>query len=281
MIAAVKPIRTSPECAQTLPMLDSIRYALDDLGEAVRRRSVWIALASEDIGDAHRRSRLGPIWLLLSYLAFVAVMVLVIRRTSGVEHYVAYVAVGFLVYNFLSETLSESATVFVREESFISGTTLPLSVYVFRQTMRSMIRTGYAMVGAVGILLFSDVAVGWSWVSIVPALALIAATAPAVVILLGMLGVFLPDTRFLIAPAMRIGIFVTPIFWAPDGQDGVRGWLYLYNPLTHYLEIVRHPIVAGTVLPVSWLVTLALAACLWATALLVLGVNRRQIVFAL
>ena len=67
-------------------MLHPIKDALRDIGDAVRRRRVWMALASEDIGDAHRRTLLGPLWLLLNYLAFVGVIVLIIRSGLQVRH---------------------------------------------------------------------------------------------------------------------------------------------------------------------------------------------------
>ena len=46
-------------------------------------------------------------------------------------------------------------SLFAREESFIKGTTLPLTVYVMRLAMQSVIRAGYALVGCLAILLLS------------------------------------------------------------------------------------------------------------------------------
>lgn len=134
-------------------MRELVRNAVEDITAGVRMRNVWMALASEDIGDAHRRTLLGPIWLLINYLLFAGTFVLIFKGRFDVPNYPAYVAVGLLVWLFISETISQSIGLFAREESFIKGTTLPLSVYVMRQCMQSLIRAGYALIGAAGILL--------------------------------------------------------------------------------------------------------------------------------
>ena len=52
-----------------------IANAFADIGMGLRRWRVWVALASEDIGDQHKRTTLGPLWLLINYLLFVATFV--------------------------------------------------------------------------------------------------------------------------------------------------------------------------------------------------------------
>jgi len=58
--------------------------------------------------------------------------------------------IGLLVWFYIMETIVQSTSLFTREESFIKGTTLPLTVYVMRLTMESIIRAGYAAIGSKG-----------------------------------------------------------------------------------------------------------------------------------
>lgn len=121
--------------------------ALGDIGLALGKRRIWFALASEDISDQHRRTSLGPFWLLINYLVFVATFVFIMGRGEGIPNYTAYVALGLLVWFYIMETMNSGVGLFVREESFIKGTTLPLSLYVFRMTMQALMRAGYAALG--------------------------------------------------------------------------------------------------------------------------------------
>src|SRR5690606_16217723 len=114
---------------------------------------------------------------------------------------------------------------------FIKGTTLPLTVYVMRLVMQSAIRAGYALLGCIAILLLSGTPVSTSWLWSGMALLLILATTPAVVIFFAFLGVYFPDMKFVVSNLMRLGMFVTPIFWVhTGGGNSIRGAFYWWNP---------------------------------------------------
>lgn len=256
--------------------------ALDDIRQGLKMRRVWLALAQEDIGDQHRRTALGPLWLLLNYLILAGTFVFLFRRGAGIPDYVAYVSTGLLVWFYIMEVINLSVSLFVREESFIKGTRLPLSVYVLRLEMQSVIRAGYALIGCAVFLAMSDVsfnaAWGWSGLGIL----LILATAPAAIIVFAFLGAFFPDSQFIVSNVMRVGMFLTPVFWAyREGDDGVRHTFYHFNPFTYFLEIVRVPILSGEFPARSFTVCLIICLCLWFTSLVLLGTLRRRIVFAL
>ncbi|WP_246226092.1 ABC transporter permease [Chelativorans xinjiangense] len=263
-------------------MLATIESALDDIHSGLRMRRVWIALAQEDIGDQHRRTALGPLWLLINYFAFAGTFIFVIHRgDTSTGSYAAYVATGLLVWFYIMETLSQSVSLFVREEGFIKGTTLPLSVYVMRLLMQSAIRAAYALVGCIVILLLSGTALSTAWLWSALGVLLILATTPAAIILFAFLGAYFPDSQFIVSNIMRIGMFLTPVFWSYEGSGGVRHLLYYWNPFTYFLEIVRVPILTGGPPIDSLLLCGAIGLVLWTAALMVLGLFRKRVVFVI
>lgn len=261
-------------------MENLVSSALSDMRAGLRMRPVWIALASEDIGDQHRRTTLGPLWLLINYLIFAGTFVVIFGQ-GGEPGYAAYVSIGLLVFLFLSEALTQSVSLFTREESFINGTILPLSVYVLRLSMQTVIRAGYAAVGCLGILLVNGTPVNAAWLWAVLSILLILLTLPAAILVVGVAGALFPDLRFIVANLMRLGMFLTPIFWVHSGEGGIRGLFYDWNPFTYFLEIVRIPILTGQMPWRALMVCVVIGICLWAGALLLLGKYRKQIVFLL
>jgi len=263
-------------------MLKSARSALSDISAGIRMRRVWMALAQEDIGDQHRRTALGPLWLLVNFLAFAGVFSVVFRSGAGIPNFPAYVAIGLLVWLFISEVLTQATALFSREESFIKGTTLPLSVYVLRLTAQSLIRSGYALVGCIGILLVTGTPFGPSALWSILALLLIMLITPAAVTVFAMAGAFFPDIQFVVNNLVRLGMFLTPIFWThTEGQDNLRGLFYYWNPFTYFLDIVRAPVLSGE-LPIHSLMLCAMIGlALWALALFLLGHYRKNVVFVL
>lgn len=263
-------------------MLRVMYSAFTDIRAGLRLRRVWLALAAEDIGDQHRRTALGPLWLLINYFAFAATFIFVFRSGEATADYPAYVATGLFVWLYIMDAITQSVQLFVREESFIKGTTLPLSVYVMRLTVQSAIRAGYALVGCIAILLMTgaNVSVGWAW-SALGILTILMAT-PAVIIVFAFVGAYFPDSQFIVSNIMRIGMFLTPVFWIHTGEEGgVRAAFYYWNPFTYFLEIVRAPILSGDLAGDALAICAAIGLAAWAIAILLLGRLRKKVVFIL
>ncbi|ESW65299.1 hypothetical protein X760_24530 [Mesorhizobium sp. LSHC422A00] len=261
-------------------MILALNGALDDIGRAMRLHRVWIALAHEDIGDQHRRTTLGPLWLLVNYVAFVGTFVFVFQPAGkDAAGYSAYVAIGLLVWFYLMEIISLSVSLFQREESFIEGTTLPLFVYVMRLALQSIIRAGYAIVGCVVILVLSGSALNVAWLWSLAGLLMILLASPAVITVFAFLGAFFPDSEFIVGNMMRVGMFFTPVFWVYNGQGGIQNYAYHWNPFAYFLEIVRVPIISGEMPVQAFAVTGSISLGMWAVALLLLGRYRRQVIF--
>ena len=262
-------------------MYKLIESALSDIRAGIRMRQVWIALASEDIGDQHRRTTLGPLWLLINYLAFAGTFIFIFNGGPVDPSHAAYVAIGLLIWLYITETITQGVTLFLREESFIKGTTLPLTVYVMRTALQSVFRAGYALVGCLAVLLFCGVPVSVAWVWSAVGLTIIVLATPAVILIFAFLGVFFPDSQFVVANLMRVGMFLTPVFWTDTGIGGIQHAFYHYNPFTYFLDIVRVPILSGGVPLQAMEVCVGISAIAWLLALLLLGKFRRQVALVL
>jgi lipopolysaccharide transport system permease protein len=258
------------------PMLKILANAFDDIIAAYRRRAVWITLATEDIGDQHRRTTLGPLWLLINYFAFAGTFIFVFAPEPSLQ-YAIYVATGLLVWTYLQDSITQAVTLFEREESFIKGTNLPISVYIMRVTLQNLIRAIYAAAGCIIILVFANVQVTPEWLWSGVGLLIIFLCSPAVVALFGFLGIFFPDSQFIISNLMRVGMFATPIFWTHEGEGGLRGALYHWNPFTYFLDMVRQPIVNGVVHWNSFAVSISVTVIVWILAILMLGTLRKKV----
>ena len=67
-------------------------------------RHVWLALAQEDIDDQHRRTTLGPIWMLANYLIYMIAFMLIFNGRSAIADRLA--AIGRAAFtNYLGSTL--------------------------------------------------------------------------------------------------------------------------------------------------------------------------------
>lgn len=262
-------------------MTQILQSALADIRAGLSLHRVWIALAHEDIGDQHKRTTLGPLWLLLNYLAFAGSFIFLVHGGSAEYNYPAFVATGLFAWFYIMEVVTTSVSLFVREESFIKGTTLPLSVYVMRLFMQSLIRASYTFFGCLIILFFSGIEFSTVWLWSIVGILIMLATVPAVTVVFAFIGAFFPDSQFLVGNMMRVGMFLTPVFWTYDGTVGYRHYFYYWNPFTYYLEMLRVPVISNVVPYHAFAISIAIGVCLWVIALILLGRFRRDVVFVL
>lgn len=260
-------------------MIAIARSAIADLGAGLRMHRVWLALAQEDIDDQHRRTTLGPIWMMLNYLIYIGTFAIVFGGTTSTPNFVAYFSVGMLVFMFLQDVMINAVSLFRKEQAFIAGTTMPLTVYVLRMATQNLIRTGYAALGCLAILLLSGTPVTTSWLwSVLGIAEVLTATIPLIV-LFAIAGAFFPDLQFIISNIVRVSVFLAPIFWV--SAAGPREILSTYNPLTYFIEVVRDPIVSGGVPITAFTVCGIILVFAWVAAIMALGRYRREIVFVL
>ncbi len=266
-----------------LQMIKVFKDALRDLHNGLKMHRVWIALASENIGDQHRHTMLGPIWLLVNYLAFATAFIFIFNAATRVFP-ITPPTLPRVSWSgsTMMDVISQSVSLMSHEESLIKGTTLPLSVYFMRLTMQSIIRAGYTLVACLAIVIFAQTPVTYAWLYSVLGIALILAVTPAVVIIFSFVGVYFPDSRYIVSNAMRVGMFFAPVFWThKNGTDSLRNSLYCWNPFTYFIEIVREPILLGGAPIMGFLVCFITGVLCWTLALTLLGLLRKQIVFIL
>ncbi len=264
---------------QAIVQKNSWSIGADSMRRGFQKSSVWLALASEDISDQHKLTLLGPLWVLVSYFAFALTFIFIFGRSEGAENYASYVAIGLMLWLYMLEVITKGITLFNGEESMIKGTPLPLSVYVFRLSAQCIMRGAYALLGCAIILGITGPVFDAFWLIALVSILLLVLITPAAITLLAIIGAFFPDMRFVVSNAMRIGMFLTPVFWTNPGQDSIRAFLSDWNPFAWFLHLGRAPILDGR-FPLDILVQcVALGIVLWLLAIVLLGRTANRIPF--
>ena len=95
---------------------------------------MWGTLAWHDIRQRYRRSKIGPFWLTISMSVMIGAfggLYAGLFRTD-VAQYLPHVAVGFVVWGFVSGLTNDGCNAFIESQGSIKQVRLPLSVYVYR-----------------------------------------------------------------------------------------------------------------------------------------------------
>jgi ABC-type polysaccharide/polyol phosphate export permease len=90
-------------------------------------------------------------------------------------------------------------------------------------------------------------------------------------LLLGMLSARFRDIPQLVSNIVQVAFFLSPIIWSAEMLPPSRRYLADFNPLFHFIEVVRAPLLGEPLHMLSWIVV---------ASLLVIGSSSTFAVFA-
>lgn len=237
---------------------------VEDVCSGILSLHLWPLLAWQEIRQRYQRSVIGPFWLTLSTAIFIAGMgplfgLLMNQNTSEFTH---FVAVSFVIWLYISSLINEGCTTFIAAEGFVKQTRLPLTVHALRVVWRNTIILAHNFVIVIFVSAFFAPTWGVGILTVPLGLALIAVNGVWVALLLGLLSARFRDIPQIVASAVQLLFFLTPIFWRPE-MLAKKQWVADWNPAFHFLELVRAPLLGQPVPGFSWIVAVALTVTGW------------------
>ena len=252
-----------------------------DIIRGLRYKSLFVEFAKNEIKDRYRRSMLGVLWIVISYLLFVGAIAVFFGSFAKMPltDYLLYVALGYAGYQYIIGNVSDGCEVFRSSSLWIKSTSLPYSVYVYTRITRSVFPFVLHIISAVVAMAIMGWRPNLGALYVFPALAVFLFVSPAVQMFFGFLATRWADVKHLVGAATRLMFFVTPIIWVYDEVGGMRRALATFNPLTHFLEIFRAPLLGQGLPIVSWYYVLIYSAVIWGLAIFTGAIMRRRVPF--
>lgn len=262
--------------------------AFDDLRRGWRQRSLWGYLGWQDIKQRYRRSVLGPLWITISMGVLATGLGILYAALFGmrIQHFLPYVATGLLIWNFISGCVLEGSEVFIANEGLIKFLPAPLSLHVYRLVWRQALFFLHNLaIWAVLMIVFRQ-SLGWTVVLALPAFALLMINGFWIALMSGIIAARFRDIPPIIASVVQLTFYMTPIVWdistlATSRNPAVseRAHLAELNPVMHYLEIIREPLLNAPIEWRHWVVVGVITVLGWAAALLVLRNYRSRVAY--
>ena len=270
----------------TAPDVRSWRRAADDLTQGWRQRELWGHLGWQDIRQRYRRSVLGPIWITISMAVTAVALGILYAGLFGNELSVQlpYILVGFIVWAFISGCISEGSEVFIANEGLIRQLPGPLSVHVYRLVWRQILFFAHNLIVYAAMFLIFPQSLGWASLMAFPAFLLLAINGAWAALLLGIVTTRFRDLTPITQSLVQLLFFLTPIVWIYDdllnsGNTAIaeRARLVEFNPLLHFIEIIRQPMLGADQNLRHWVVVLVITVVGWALTLVALKRYRSRV----
>src|SRR3954468_13005234 len=157
---------TTTDITQPVPVRRSwlVSAAVADLAEGLGRWELWSTLGWHDIRQRYRRSVIGPFWLTLSMGLTIGGLAYLYAGLFGqrIEEYLPYVAIGMIVFNFISALVTDGSTVFFSAGRVILQIKAPLSLYVYQVVWKNILMFAHNISIYIVLVIALQMPVGWS-----------------------------------------------------------------------------------------------------------------------
>jgi lipopolysaccharide transport system permease protein len=219
------------------------------LNELWRYRDLVMMFVRRDFVANYKQTILGPIWFFLQPLLITFTFILIFGRvaklsTDGLPMMVFYLA-GITIWNYFSETLNKTATVFKDNAQmfgkvYFPRLTMPFSI-VISNLVRFLIQFGLFLAVWIYYLVTTD-ALHPNYLIVL---------TPVLVLLMGLLALGLgmiisalttkyKDLIFLLAFGIQLAMYATPVIYPLSSIPEKYKPVLLANPMTPIIETFRY-----------------------------------------
>lgn len=236
------------------------QLAFLDILDGLFRSNVGPQLALLEVKHRYRRSVLGPFWITLSMGVMILGMGPIYGRifNQDLGHYYQYIAVGFVLWGFISSYINEVCLAFIDSEGLIKQVKLPYCTYIIKVLIKNIILLAHnSVILIVVFLIFPTVKLTDLLFALV-GFALLLLNLFWVGFVLSITCARYRDVPPVISSINQVLFFLTPILWEV-GSLGSKRELTNWNPIYYLIEIIRGPLMGSEIQLYFWFVSLGMA----------------------
>ena len=218
---------------------------LADNLKALREWRVWLHLGMADIRSRFAQSIVGPLWILLNLALWVGGIGVIYAAlfNQKLNEFLPFLTVGFVVWGYLTQTITDGGNAFVFAEGYIKQFTYPKQIYVLRTLVSSAVPLGLGFAVFFAVLLVLERPFGWGMLWAIPGLAIVLVASYIHATIMAYASARFRDLPHGMTALLQVLFFMTPVFFTIDVlKQRQLDFVYAYNPLYYLIEVVRHPL---------------------------------------
>lgn len=231
------------------------------LGGLAHVRDTVARLVYVEFATRHRGSALGWLWAVGPPLLMLVATSFVFTRVIPLDipDYPVFLLVGILSWTLFARGVGDGTSVLEQRRELVLRPGFATQLLPIVAVLVALVDYLLA-VPVLVIALAVTSGVHATWLLVVPLLAIQVVLCAGIALLLSPLQVYLRDIRQLVAIAIAVGFWLTPVFYERSQIPDEIAWIYALNPMQYLLEGQRELLIAGTVPDVLPLALVAVAS---------------------
>lgn len=242
------------------------------------RINSWCFLGYQEILLKYRRSILGPWWATITVILLITLLSFLWSKIFGLQlkYYVPYFSIGYIIWIFFSNTISESCTLLVENANIIKQTNTLIIAFNIKLLIKNIILLLHNSTIIFFILFtYTDVNIFNILISFF-SIIMLCIVLLNLSIIISILSAKFFDFSQLIINLTQLAFFLTPIIWEPSFlKDKI--WVTDLNPIYHWFELIRQPLIGGDIPSGSFIVLFFSILLSFIIAIFSLGYSSKKI----
>lgn len=256
-----------------------ISLAILDVILGFQEWRLWHFMAWQEIKQRYRRTVLGPFWQSMNMAVQMAIIGLLLGYLFGMNFgkFLPYVCGGFLVWGLYRNIIFEGTTALLNSKGLILQIKRPLSVYIFQIIWMNFIVFLHNIVVFFFVAFYYGIYPGLTYFILIASIPLCLISLAWVPLVLGTLSARFRDVPMIIQSILDALFWLTPVVFYLDQMGPKVALIFTYNPLTHYIALIREPLLGGVPTVVNWAIVLLVGLVGWTITLLFYSRFRQRI----
>ncbi len=200
-----------------------------------------------EIRKLYAQSALGLAWAVVEpllflgtyYFLFAVVMKVPYHGPGGAMGHLLQMFSGLVPWLFLSNCVSRGTTILKSHGPLVKQINFPIHILPY-------VTVGQVSVEfliSIAIMIIAASAIGlltWSCLLLIPATILLAMFLVAISFIISCYNILLPDIGRVLPTILRIGIFITPVFYLPSQLPESVRFTAVINPIAYFISPFRY-----------------------------------------
>lgn len=211
----------------------------------------WLNLGMNDIKKRFAGTILGLSWPFIqmcSILFVIAAVYGVLLFRQKVDFFVPYLAAGLTMWHYLSRAIDRGCMSLVASEGYIKQVSQPKALYALRFMVSAFYEFSMSLLAFLIIKVAFKSPYSWGMLWAIPGIALFTILVTCWALIFSYLNARFRDIQHVVMVVLQAFFYVTPIIYPVQMLED-RGWgiIAYANPVYHMLQIVRAPLIDGSI----------------------------------
>ena len=236
----------------------------------------------EDFKRVGIGTRLGRLWPTISVairVTFIGLVFGLVFQSSRAD-YLPWLASGFITWSMISTSITAGSGSFNSSKGFMLAIPMHKQAFIIRVLVRETFLFLQNLVVMAAVLIVFQMMPTPTLLLLIPGLLITSIFLAGLSMILGPMVSRFKDWGQFVSAIIGVMFFVLPIMWQPERIQSDLAYLILgLNPLYHYLQIVRLPLINEVPTDINYLLATAGAVVFLAVGMFVMSKTRNKLVY--